>query len=172
MKTLFLLRHAKSSWADPGAHDFDRPLNARGEQAAEAIGRELRRLGLVFDAIVTSPAARAIETLERAGRGYGAPFAAREDSRVYLASPATLLAIVHEADDAVDRLLLVGHNPGFEQFAAGLTECGEGPLDAVTGGKFPTGAFAEIALPIDHWREAELGTGRLIRFVRPKELKD
>ena len=171
MKSLTLLRHAKSSRANPGAHDFDRPLDARGEQAAEAIGREMRRLGLAFDAIVCSPAARAVETLERAERDYGAALPAREDKRLYLASPATLLAIVHGTDDAVDRLLLVGHNPGFELFAAALTEGDEGALNAVMDEKYPTGALAEIALPVDHWRDAATGTGRLVRFVRPADLR-
>ncbi len=172
MKTLVLLRHAKSSWADPGADDFDRPLNARGREAARAIGAEMRKLGLAFDAIVCSPATRAVETLERAERGYGAALHAREDKRLYLASPATLLAIVHGTDDAVDRLLLVGHNPGFEVLAAALTEGDDSPDRAAMAGKYPTGALAEIAFEIDRWRDVAPGGGRRVRFIRPRDLED
>ena len=170
MKSLTLLRHAKSSWADAGAHDFDRPLNARGKQAAEAIGGEMRRLGLSFDAILSSPAVRAVETLEHAGRGYGATLASREDKRVYLASSATLLAIVRETDDAVDRLLLVGHNPGFELLAAALAEGDETELRATMAEKYPTGALAEIAFDVVTWRNIAPGAGRLVRFIRPRDL--
>jgi phosphohistidine phosphatase len=172
MKSLTLLRHAKSSWADPGADYFDRPLNARGIEAARAIGREMRKLGLAFDAIVTSPAARAVETLAEASHGYGAPLTADEDSCVYLAPKALLLEIVRATDDSVSRLLLVGHNPGFELLAAALTEGDESPDRAAMAGKYPTGALAEIAFDIDHWQVVAPGAGRLIRFIRPRELDD
>ena len=71
MKTLFLLRHAKSDWAGPALSDFERPLNARGRKAARAMGREFRRLGLAAERILASPAARVVETLERVAEGYG-----------------------------------------------------------------------------------------------------
>lgn len=172
MKTLTLLRHAKSSWADPGTRDFDRPLNQRGRNAAQAIGREMHTLGLAFDAIVTSPAARAVETLAEARKGYGGTLAAREDARVYLAPPSMLLKIVAETDDTVDRLLLVGHNPGFGLLAAALTDGDDSPLRAELAEKYPTGALAEIALTVDHWREVARGGGRLARFIRPRALDD
>ena len=171
MKTLTLLRHAKSSWGDPGARDFDRPLNARGVAAAAAIGREMRRLGLAFDAIVTSPAARAVETLAKAEPGYGGSLAAREDERVYLAAPATLLAIVHATDDRVGRLLLVGHNPGFELLAGSLIAGGDAALRDDLEEKYPTGALAEIAFAVDHWGDVAEGAGRLVRFIRPRDLE-
>ena len=171
MKTLTLLRHAKSSWADPGAQDFDRPLNARGVAAAAAVGREMRRLGLAFDAIVTSPAARAVETLAKAEAGYGETLPAREDERAYLAAPATLLAIVRATDDHVGRLLLVGHNPGFELLSAALISGDDGALRDDLEEKYPAGALAEIAFEVDHWRDVEEGAGRLIRFIRPRDLE-
>lgn len=172
MKSVTLLRHAKSSWAEPGMDDFDRPLNARGRDAARALGRELRRLEVDFEAVVTSSAARARETLKLAGEGRDKPFAAREDERAYLATVATLLRIVGETDDAADRLLLVGHNPGFELLAAALTEGDDSPERAAMAGKYPTGALAEIAFEVDHWRDVAPGKGRLVRFIRPRELTD
>lgn len=170
MKTLTLLRHAKSSWADPGARDFDRPLNQRGRDAAQAIGREMRAMRLAFDAIITSPAARAVETLVEAGKSYGGSLTAREDERVYLAPPSLLLKIVAETDDSIDRLLLVGHNPGFELLAALLTDGDESSLRADMSEKYPTGALAEIAFPVDHWKDVAPGQGQLVRFIRPRDL--
>jgi phosphohistidine phosphatase len=169
-KSLTLLRHAKSSWADPGMDDFDRPLNDRGREAARAVGREMRRLGLAFDAIVCSPAARARETLERVEQAYGGPLAARHDPRVYLAPVATLLELVRAAPEAAGRLLLVGHNPGLELLAASLTEGDDSEERAAMAGKYPTGALAEIDFEVDHWRDVAPGTGRLIRFIRPRDL--
>jgi phosphohistidine phosphatase len=172
MKTLTLLRHAKSSWADPGADDFDRPLNERGVAAAQAIGRKMRALRLAFDSIVTSPATRAVETLAEASKGYGAPLEAAENGCVYLAPQKLLLEIVRATDDSVGRLLLVGHNPGFELLATSLTEGDESEERAAMAGKYPTGALAEIAFEVDHWQDVAPGGGRLVRFIRPRELED
>jgi phosphohistidine phosphatase len=170
MKILTLLRHAKSSWDGSAATDFDRPLNARGHRAARLIGRELREQGLAFDRVVASPAARVVETLEDFEGGYGGPVRPIFDRRLYLASPTTLLAIVREADDAADRLLLVGHNPGLEALAMLLTRDNGSTLRGEMAAKYPTATVAEIALPIDHWRDAEAGTGELARFIRPRDL--
>lgn len=168
MKTLTLLRHAKSSWGDAAQRDFDRPLNARGREAARAMGREIRALGLGFDRILASPAARAAETMAGLAEGHGAEFAADYDERVYLASVPTLLRIVHEAGDDNRRLLIVGHNPGMERLALLLSRAGE--LRDRVADKYPTGALAEIALPIAHWRDAGEGGGTLTRFIRPRDL--
>ena len=105
--------------------------------------------------VLSSPAARAAETAERAG------LRARFDERIYDASAGDLLANVHETHDKVSRLALIGHNPGFERLASRLL-----------GGfvEMSTGSLIEIALPIEHWEEAGHGNGRLIHFLRPKEL--
>ena len=168
MKTLTLLRHAKSGWDDPVKRDFDRPLNRRGRKAARAVGAEMRRLGLAFDAVIASPAVRVKETLAEVERGYGDPIAATFDDRVYLASPETLLEIVRAVDDGVARLLLAGHNPGFETLAMELTS-GAGLRDEVAV-KYPTGTLAEIALPAESWSDVSLATGRIERFIRPRDL--
>ena len=170
MKTLTLLRHAKSSWDDPVARDFDRPLNKRGRKAARTMGREMRAQGLEFDRVVASPAARVVGTLADLAEGYGGPIEPEYDERVYLASATTLLKVVQEADDAADRLLLVGHNPGMEAFALLLTRDDGNGLRGEVAAKYPTAALAEIKLPVDHWRDVVLGTGRLARFIRPRDL--
>jgi phosphohistidine phosphatase len=168
MKTLTLLRHAKSGWDDPSLTDFERPLNTRGRTAARAMGREMRALGLGFDRIVASPAARVTETIEELGESYG-PVAPLFDESVYLASIDTLLDIIRATDDAHATLLLVGHNPGMERLALLLSR--GGPLHEEIALKYPTGALAEIALPVDHWRDVAESGGTLVRFLRPRDLE-
>jgi phosphohistidine phosphatase len=170
MKTLTLLRHAKSGWDMPAARDFDRPLNARGRKAARAMGREMRRLGLGFDRVLASPAARVTETLTELAQGYGAAVDTRFDETIYLAPVDTLLALIRAADDADARLLLVGHNPGMEQLALLLS--GPGALRGEIAVKYPTGALAEIGFEVGHWRDVAPGEGRLARFIRPRELAE
>jgi phosphohistidine phosphatase len=168
MKILTLLRHAKSTWDDPVARDFDRPLNERGRRAARTIGREMQAQGLEFDQVIASPAVRVIETLADVEDGYGQPLNPAFDKRIYLASKETLLDIVQSADDRAERLLIVGHNPGLETLAMLLTR-GEG-LRAEVAIKYPTATLAEISLPVDHWSEAREGVGTIARFIRPRDL--
>lgn len=170
MKTLTLLRHAKSGWNDPVARDFDRPLNGRGRKAARTVGREMRSQGLAFDRIVASPAVRVVETLEDVGEGYGRPIRPVYDPRVYLATVATLLDIIHETDDRTESLLIVGHNPGLELLAMTLTREDGDSLRGEVAIKYPTATLAEISLPVDHWLEVAKGMGRIERFIRPRDL--
>jgi phosphohistidine phosphatase len=167
MKSLTLLRHAKSTWDDPVARDFDRPLNPRGRRAAHAVGQRMKEEGLGFDRVLASPARRVIETLDEVQSAFG-PLRAEYDQRIYLASTDTLLDIIHAADDGIARLLLVGHNPGLESLALALT--GPGALRSEVEVKYPTGTLAEIALPLDHWRDVGEGQGSLNRFIRPRDL--
>jgi phosphohistidine phosphatase len=156
MRRLTLLRHAKTERDSPTGRDFDRALNHRGRGDAERMGKEIRELGLTFDRALASPARRAIETIEGAG------LVSHYDKRLYNATRDDLLGLVRSIEDGVKSLLLVGHNPGFEQLAATFTgrEIEE----------MPTGSLAEIEFPIAHWSEVEAGSGTLTRFVRPKLL--
>lgn len=168
MKKLTLLRHAKSDWGDPALRDFDRPLNARGHQASRAMGRRIASLGLAFDRILASPATRVVETLAGVADGYGRALAPEYDEHIYLASAAALLAIVRAVDDRHDRLLIAGHNPGMERLALLLSRGGALRDDVAV--KYPTGALAEIALPVTRWRDLGEGAGTLERFLRPRDL--
>ena len=155
MKSLTLLRHAKSERDSPDGSDFARSLNERGRADAARMGEEMRKLGLPYDLVLASSAQRVVETLDGVGG-----LSPRFDERIYNASTAELVNIVRESDDSIDRLMMVGHNPGFERLAGQLTHSA---ID------FPTGALVEIELPIDQWRDAGNG-GRLVRFIKPKEL--
>jgi phosphohistidine phosphatase len=169
MKNLTLLRHAKSGWEDSVNRDFDRPLNPRGRKAARTVALEMKTQGLDFDLVLASPARRVIETLEEVAAGFG-PLRADYDPRLYLASTATLLEIVRATPDEVERLLLVGHNPGLEEIALRLSRRDEGGLRREIEVKYPTGTVAEIELPVEHWAEVREGAGSLVRFIRPRDL--
>ena len=168
MKTLILLRHAKSGWDDPVARDFDRPLNPKGQRAAVAMGRHMKSLGLAFDQVIASPAVRVVETLEQVRAGYGGDLAPQWDKRIYLASAATLLDLVHEFPDAADTVLMAGHNPGLEELVLGLVPGGalRGDVEA----KFPTASLAEIHFEVERWQDIDPGEGELLRFTRPRDL--
>ena len=157
MKTLTLLRHAKSGWDDPGLRDFDRGLNAKGKRAAALVGAYLRSGGATFDHVVASPAVRVMETLEQVETGYGRTLAPTWDRRIYLASAVTLLDVMHEAPADAAHILLVGHNPGLEDLALWLVPNSDDPPRVALEEKYPTATLAEITFEGD-W--AVLGTRR------------
>ncbi len=160
MKTLLVLRHAKSSWDYPHLSDFDRPLNSRGEKTAPFMGRLVGEKELVPDRIVSSPANRARTTAETAAEAGGFGVQVELDDRIYGAGTTGLLYIVAEFDDEDDSVMIVGHNPGFEMLVASLT--GEHR-------RMPTAALAVIDLDIESWSEIESGSGSLRRIFIPKE---
>jgi phosphohistidine phosphatase len=164
MKTLTLLRHAKSGWDDMSLRDFDRRLNDKGKRAAAAIGRHMKEAGLAFDHAVASPAVRVKETLEGVESGYGSALNPDWDKRVYLASAAMLLDLVHELPDEHASVLLVGHNPGLEDLAL-LLAADPGEVEK----KYPTATLAEMTIG-ETWADAAQGTATLTRFVRPRDL--
>ncbi len=163
MKTLFLLRHAKSSWADAGQPDFARPLNERGQKAAPLMGRFMRRENLQPDLVLSSPATRARETITLVAEAGKFLCEVRYDERIYEASLARLLEIMTQLEESAGAVLLVGHNPGMEELVLYLT--GEQQ-------HMPTAALACITLNIEKWSKARAGSGHLERLIRPKELTD
>ena len=171
MKTLTLLRHAKSGWNDPVARDFDRPLNGRGRRAAEVVGRHIKGAGLAFDHVVASPAVRVVETLEHVGAGLGTTLAPAWDKRIYLASAATLLDVAQGLPQAAAHALMVGHNPGLEDLVLMLVgEDGGGPLRGEVEAKFPTASVATMTFDVARWADLATRGGTLVRFIRPRDL--
>src|SRR5260370_23938130 len=135
MKTLLLLRHAKSSWDDQTLKDFDRPLNKRGLRAAPLVGELLRRRKLRPDVLLSSPAERAKETARLVCDAAGLSTTVRYETGIYEATAQSLLSIVSEIEDEVSIALMIGHNPGFEEL-----------LEVLTGEtrRLPTAALAFI----------------------------
>lgn len=169
MKRLTLLRHAKSSWDDPVQRDFDRPLNKKGLRAARTIGEYLRRERQSWDHVIASPAARVVDTLDGMWEGYGRALKPVWERRVYLASAMTLLDVLHEAPPEAENILMVGHNPGLEDLALMLVPDQGAPLRDALEDKFPTASVAVLEFD-GEWRALAARAGRLISFIRPRDL--
>ncbi len=169
MKRLGLLRHAKSSWDDPALGDFDRPLNARGRAAAKRMGEEFGKLGLAYDLVLVSPARRAAETFAGVSEGWGVELDSRSEPKLYAASCDDLLGIIAATPVQVERLLLVGHNPGLHQLAMQLARGKGSAFREALAPNLPTGSLIEIGLHTSTWPQAAAG-GDLLRFLRPREL--
>jgi phosphohistidine phosphatase len=163
MKTLLLLRHAKSDWDDPSLRDFDRPLAARGERDAPRIGKALRHRGPEPDLIVSSPAARAKATIEAVIKAAKLNLEVRFNEAVYGASSPELMTLIRRLPDDSSCAMLVGHNPGFEDLVGRLSGSQE---------RMPTAALACIEFQIDHWEDANDGEGKLAWLLTPKQLSD
>lgn len=168
MKTLYVLRHAKSDWGDESLPDFERPLNHRGRKSAKAVGAEMRDRGIRPDLVVCSPAVRAKETLGLVIDSYGQDLPVTEDRRIYEASTGALANIVRNAPDDVEHLMIVGHNPGFQDLVVALSE--QSSLRDEAAEKFPTAALAEIRFSIDRWSELAPETGQLEDLIKPRDL--
>ena len=167
-RELLVLRHGKSDWKT-GVRDFDRPLAPRGRKATRRIGRLLAERGLLPDLVVSSPALRARQTTERVCR-----FADIEASRIkwepsiYEAELDTLLEVLSLVPPRVSRVMIVGHNPGFDELVRYLgagTLAGWDDLNLM-----PTAALAHLEMP-DSWADLGRGAGRCVNLVRPRDLE-
>jgi phosphohistidine phosphatase len=163
MKTLLLLRHAKSSWNDAGLQDFDRPLNGRGRKAAETIGRFIRKQRVAPDLLLSSPALRARETIETIMKTAKLQSELRFDQRIYEAGPLRLLEVVSQIEEDRSTVLLVGHNPGMEELLQLLTGSTE---------HMATGTLAKIDFKAASWSKVLEEKGSLDWIVKPKELAE
>ncbi len=171
MKGLGLFRHAKSSAEDVGERDFERALNKRGRRGAALMGGHIRDFGLLWQRAIASPAVRVRETMEEAAKAAGDCPPIDWDNRVYLAAPATLIDILRELDDRLENVMLCGHSPGLEELLFELARDDAGnPLLERAAGKFPTAAFAVLELDIDNWAKLAPDCGRLVHFIRPRDL--
>jgi len=163
MKTLLILRHAKSSWKDPGLDDHDRPLNKRGKRDAPRIGKLLHQHHLQPDVILSSSAKRARKTAAKVAKAYGYEGIIELDGELYLAAPDGLLRVLQDVPDRHDCVMLVGHNPGLEQLIELLT-------GTVT--RLPTSALARLRVAIESWSDVAPTThAELIDIWRPRELE-
>jgi phosphohistidine phosphatase len=143
MKTLFLIRHAKSSWDDTALPDKDRPLNARGKRDAPKMGERLAKRDVKPDLILSSPAMRALTTAEIVAKKLG--YKLKEivvDDRLYAVEADDLLDVIHKLDDKLERVMLFGHNPE-------LTELGHRLSRAIT--HMPTCAVAAFTFDARLW---------------------
>lgn len=161
MKTLLLLRHAKSSWGNPDLPDYDRALNKRGQRAAPVMGNWIKANDLVPGEAFVSDARRTVETWERLGLDLTPTIT----GALYHATPQALLDTVMGA--SADMVLLVGHNPGIGLLAEAIVETAphHDRFD-----QYPTGALLVARFDIPAWGDLALHTGRDVQFVTPHDL--
>jgi len=167
VKTLGLLRHAKSDWDDMALRDFDRGLNDRGRRGAALIGSHIRDHGVTFDLLIASPAERVKRTLDSARLGIPVTW----DERLYLADQGTLMDVLQSVEGNPDAVLLAGHNPGLHELIFDLVaRANENALFDEAAEKYPTATFAVLELDVDRWSQCEAGVGTLVHLARPRDL--
>ncbi len=163
MKTLLILRHAKSSWKDAALSDHERPLNKRGHRDAPKMGRLLREKKHLPQLIIGSSAKRVHETIEHFSEAGGYKGEILYRDTLYLGEPADYFTLLKAVDDRYDRVMVVGHNPGLEAL-----------LELLTGEEvvMPTAALAEVGLAVDHWQELdETANATLLNLWLPRQLE-
>jgi phosphohistidine phosphatase len=168
MQTLYLLRHAKSSWADPALPDYERPLAPRGHRDAKRIAKHLARLGIEPELVLCSPAVRTRETLELVRPALGVMRTVRLEAELYAASSDRLLEHLRVVPEEVASVMLIGHNPGLQQLALALASSGD-DLERLEA-KFPTAALATLTLPTSTWSQLSRADAVLTGYVVPKQL--
>ncbi|MFV0297305.1 MAG: SixA phosphatase family protein [Hyphomicrobiaceae bacterium] len=171
MRTLSLLRHAKSSWSTPALTDCERPLAPRGLKAAPLMGRHMRDIGLVPDLVLLSPADRTRQTAELAlGEAGLACVPLRIDEQLYEASADDLLVCLRECPDDIGHVLMIGHNPGLHELAVGLLGDEIPPDHADLARNLPTAALVVLAVNVDNWGDVDWGMAFLSHYRVPRDL--
>lgn len=164
MKTLLLMRHAKSGWDTEGVSDHDRPLNDRGNRTAPAMGLVLVKKGLVPDLIVSSTALRARETALAVAAACEWKHEVRLTRDLYMAEPDDILSVVAQVPDEAQRVLVVGHNPGMEDLVSDLS---------FMRNSMPTATIAMFELDVSSWSVPVDGkVAKLVDVWRPREIGD
>jgi phosphohistidine phosphatase len=168
MATLYVLRHAKSSWDEPALADSDRPLAPRGRKAAKRIGEHMQEAGVRPQLVLCSPATRAQQTVQRLGRAIAdAELVVEPD--LYTAGAGELEERIRRIPYWVETAMLVGHNPALQELVLGLAR--PGPMRDRAATKLPTGALARLELE-GSWRTLHEGSAELVALVLPRELND
>lgn len=163
MKQLLIVRHAKSSWDDISLRDFDRPLNKRGRRDVPDMGHRLSEKGLRPDLIITSPANRAITTARGIAKALDYKLSdIQEATDLYHAGTHTILEIISRVDQTVDTLMIFGHNPGFTDLIARVSDMSLYNL--------PTCAACGIAFDFENWNEILNQRGRKFFYDYPKSV--
>lgn len=170
MKTVILLRHAKSSWSDPDLDDHDRPLNGRGKAAAPVIARWLERTGYMPDRVVCSSSKRTRQTLKRMRAVLPGLPEATVEPKLYHAEPRLMFEILSTQPDSADCVLVIGHQPGLSAFARHLVNGRIRPGCGRAFEHFPTAAAAVLTLPVAQWGELSPHSADFVDFAVPREL--
>jgi phosphohistidine phosphatase len=170
VRTLYLLRHLKSSWDEPGLADRERPLAPRGRRAGKKLVRHLPRAGVAPDLVLCSPSVRTRETLEAVLPALGDP-EVRFPRELYAAPEDVLLEVVQGVRADLRSVLVIAHNPGLQDLALALTGDGDEDARRRVGEKLPTGSLVTLTFRAETWADVEPGAGELTGFVVPRELR-
>src|SRR5947209_1834046 len=171
MLRLMLLRHAKSSWTDPGRDDRDRSLSVRGQKAAPAIGAFMRKEKLIPDLVLCSPARRARDTWKLVAETLKAAPKLIVDDAIYdFGNGGKLLDSLRHKGNGAKVVLLIGHNPSLERLALRLIGKGDAGLKERIAKKYPTGALAVLEFKAADWKAIKDAEGQLVSFTRPKDV--
>ena len=170
MRRLLLLRHAKSERSLPGGRDHDRILTSRGREDAAKLGAYMVRHALVPERVIVSTSARTRETWDLVASAFAAAPPAVYDERIYEAAPQAILKVIKECEAEVQTLLIVGHNPGLQEFAALLIASGDVEARQRLNEIFPTAGLVVINFALDDWARLHPHAGRLDLFVSPRSL--
>lgn len=161
MKTLLIVRHAKSDWKDEQLSDFDRPLNSRGKKNAPEMGLRMQQHGFLPDLIWSSAAKRAKRTAKLIANTIAYPEEKIVfDEALYHAGRMSLLTQIQQQEDQYDFIMLVGHNPGLSMLAS--------QLGSITIDNIPTTGMAMMKFQVDRWSEINFGSGSLVWYDYPK----
>lgn len=169
-RRLLFLRHAKSSWDEPGTDDYERPLAPRGRRAAAVMGVYLHDEGLTPDLVLCSGARRARDTWEIVSGALARRPPVEHDAALYMIAPDQLLKRLRKAPDTAASVLVVGHEGGVDDLARRLAANGPAALRRRLAEKFPTAALAVLALDLERWAELAEGRGTLTVLAAPKDL--
>ncbi len=167
MKTLYVIRHAKSSWDAMNVDDFERPLNERGKRDAPRMGKRLKEKDIHPGLMLASPAKRTLNTSKRIAKILGYPRDnIKTDRRLYHPDEETILSIVQGLKDKLDHVMLFSHNPGLTDFVNTLMD-GANDIDNV-----PTCGVVALQFNVDSWSDVDWGKGKLLFFDYPKSKED
>jgi len=167
---LLLLRHAKSSWSDPGLPDEDRPLAPRGERAADRMRDYIAAEGVEPQLVLCSSALRARQTLARVLPALGTELEIHIEPALYTFEADELLHRLGRISSDVTSVLLVGHNPAMQGLVARVADRGDALTDALR--KYPTAGLAEITFGNGSWDSLAKRPGELVRFIVPRDLAE
>jgi phosphohistidine phosphatase len=165
MKTLYLIRHAKSSWDDPFQDDFERPLNKRGKKDAPCMGKRLKEMKIRPGLLLSSPAERALSTCMLIAEKIGYALSnIHTDQRLYHAGEEQLLSVVQGFNDANNEIVIFGHNPGLTDFANRLSS------ELVTD-NIPTCGIVALRFPVKSWKNVRWEKGKVLFFDFPRNVQ-
>jgi phosphohistidine phosphatase len=168
VRYLYLLRHAKSSWDDPGLDDHDRPLAPRGRKATKRMAEHLREAGIQPSLVLCSSALRARQTFDRIAPAMGEAFSIKVERSLYGADEGNLLARLRRVAASVPSVMVIGHNPALQYLA--LTLARRGANRDRLEQKFPTAGLATLRILEIPWKELDRGRAELVDFVSPRDL--